>query len=256
MVNVGSVHRASITPTDILHVTGAFSQWNHEAANLGTKILAYRFNASIDAFSRTVLEEIYFKIAALITGRLIAGQAGYAPEMDEQASHFFLKEILRQDKSGKAIEFSAKINAPLIAVGAPVEAYFPETAKRINAALFLPPSAEVANAVGTVSGQIVERVSILIKPGEGAGFIIHAPWGRETSLEFEKACRCALRKGKDYARRQAAAAGAAEVRLVVDRQDRYSNLARSSGEKVEAGVEHKLFIESVIEISAVGRPWN
>lgn len=256
LVSVGSVHRASITPTDILHVTGAFRRWNCEAAKLGTKILAYRFNAAIDTFSKTVLEEIYFKIASLITGRLIAGQASRAPGMDELASRYFLKEILGQDKGGKAIEFSAKVNLPLIAVGAPVKAYFPETAKRINAALSLPSSAEVANAVGTVSGQIMERVSILIKPGEGGGFIIHAPWGRKAFMEFEEASRYALRKGKAYARGQAAAAGAAGVRLVVEQQDRYSNLARSSGEKVEAGMEHKLFIESVVEISAVGRPWN
>lgn len=256
LVNVGSVHRASITPTDILHVTGAFRQWNHEAAEFGTKILARRFKTKIDTFCNTVLEEIYYKIASLITGRLIASQGSRTPEIDDPASRFFLREILNRDKRGSPIEFSAKINLPLIAVGAPVGAYFPEMAKRVNADLFLPHSAEVANAVGTVSGQTVVRVLILIKPGEGGGFIIHAPWGRKAFLDFEDAGICALQEGEAYVREQAAAAGAADIEVYIDRQDRYSNLARMEEDGAETGMEHRLFIESVIEISAVGRPWS
>lgn len=256
LVNVGSVHRASITPTDILHVTGAFRQWNLEAAELGAKILARRFNSEIDTFSNTVLEEIYFKVAALITGRLISGQGSRAPEIDDPASHFFLREILSRDKTERQIEFSAKINLPLIAVGAPVGAYFPEMARRVNADLFLPCSAEVANAVGTVSGKTVERILILIKPGEGGGFIIHAPWGRKAFMDYEDAGTYALQEGRAYAREQATVAGAADIEIFVDRQDHYSNLAQTGDAGEDTGMEHKLFIESVIEISAVGRPWK
>jgi N-methylhydantoinase A/oxoprolinase/acetone carboxylase beta subunit len=43
LVSVGSVHRASLTPTDILHVTGEFTLWNCEAAELGVRILARRY---------------------------------------------------------------------------------------------------------------------------------------------------------------------------------------------------------------------
>ena len=116
LVNVGSLHRASVTPTDILHVTGAFSQWNREAAGLGVKILARRFKASPDIFCSVVMEEIYFKIAALITGRLLAGRGSRAPEIDDPASQYFLREMLAHDRAGRTIEFSAKINLPLIAL--------------------------------------------------------------------------------------------------------------------------------------------
>lgn len=258
LVNVGSLHRASVTPTDILHVTGAFSQWNREAAGLGVKILARRFKASPDIFCSVVMEEIYFKIAALITGRLLAGRGSRAPEIDDPASQYFLREMLAHDRAGRTIEFSARINLPLIAVGAPVQAYFPETAKRLCAHLFLPPSAEVANAVGTVSGQTVERALILIKPGEGGGFIVHAPWGRKAFMEFADAGACALQEGKAYAREQAAAAGASDIEVFVDRKDRFSSLTSPAdeGEEAGAGMEHRIFIESIIEISAVGRPWS
>lgn len=258
LVNVGSLHRASVTPTDILHVTGAFSQWNREAAGLGVKMLARRFKTGPDIFCSAVMEKIYFKIAALITGRLLAGQGSGAPEIDDPASRYFLGEILSPDKGEGDIEFSAKVNLPLIAVGAPVQAYFPETAKRLSARLFLPPSAEVANAVGTVSGQTVERALILIKPGEGGGFIVHAPWGRKAFMEFADAGACALQEGKDHVREQALAAGAADIEISVDRKDRFSSLTAPAdeGEEDGSGMEHRIFIESIIEISAVGRPWS
>ena len=256
LVNVCSLHRASVTPTDILHVTGAFSQWNGEAAGLGVKILARRFKTDIDPFCSTVMEEIYFKIAALITGRLLAGRGRGAPEIDDPAGQYFLREMLAHDRAGRTIEFSARINLPLIAVGAPVKAYFPEAARRMDADLFLPPSAEVANAVGTVSGQTVERAQILIKPGEGGGFIVHAPWGRQAFMEFADAGACALQEGKAHVREQALAAGASDIEISVDRKDRFSSLTASAGEEAGAGMEHRIFIESIIEISAVGRPWS
>ena len=107
-------------------------------------------------FIDAVLEKIYFKIAALVTGRLITGREGCKINFDDQTSRFFLEEILRRDKAGQPVEFSARLNLPLVAVGAPVSAYFPEVAKRLNAELFIPSSAGVANAVGTVSGQTVD----------------------------------------------------------------------------------------------------
>lgn len=61
-------------------------------------------------------------------------------------------------------------------MGAPAGAYFPEVAKRLGAELHIPPFFEVANAVGTVSGQTVEQVEILVKP-DGAGAISFMPPG-------------------------------------------------------------------------------
>ena len=250
LARIGAVLPASVTPTDILHLTGAYGPWDREAARLGVKILAQRFNSGTAPFIDAVLEKIYFKIAALITGRLISGRKGC------KSSRFFLEEILRRDKAGQPVEFSARLNLPLVAVGAPVSAYFPEVAKRLNAELFIPSSAGVANAVGTVSGQTVERVLILIKPDGKEGFIIHAPWGRETSSNLEDAVIDAIQKGKEYTGEQAAAAGASDIEVFVNREDRFGNFRRFNDNDEETGFEHKLFIESVIEISAVGRPWS
>jgi N-methylhydantoinase A/oxoprolinase/acetone carboxylase beta subunit len=256
LARIGAVLPASVTPTDILHLTGAYGPWDREAARMGIKILARRYNSGITQFVDAVLEEIYFKIAALITGRLLSGREGGRINFKDQVSRFFLQEMLRPGKGERPVQFSARLGLPLVAVGAPAGAYFPEVAKRLNADLFIPSSAEVANAVGTVSGQTVERASILVRPNGDNGFIIHAPWGRETASDLEDAAAEAMRKGKEYAGAQAAAAGASDIELFVERQDRFANLRRLSDDGEESGLQHKLFVETVIEITAVGRPWS
>lgn len=179
LVRNGAVMPASMTPTDILHLTFLYEPWDRDAAELGAKMLARRFNSDAAALVDAVLEEIYFRIAALISGRLITGQSGRKIKLYDERSRFFLKELLRRDKGERALELSARLNLPFVALGAPAGAYFPEVAKRLSAELHIPPSFEVANAVGTVSGQTVEQVEILVKPDGEEGYIIHAPWGRQ-----------------------------------------------------------------------------
>lgn len=254
LVSVGSVHRASLTPTDILHVTGEFTLWNCEAAELGVRILARRYRTDTDIFVQTVLEEIYFTLAALITDRLVADQGYHVSLLEEKGSRFLLQQMLA-DKARKedATEFSVKVKTPLVAVGAPVAAYFPAVAKKLDATLFLPESAEVANAVGTVSGKVVEVVTMLIKPGEGGGFVVHGPRSREGFSGFEEAVAYAREEGRRRVCEQVAATTAAGVEIITDQRDKYTHTGQIAD---EGNLEHRVFIESIIEISAIGQPWT
>ncbi len=251
LVTVGSVHRASLTPTDILHVQGEFTRWNEDAARLGADIMAERYNSDLKTFISEALEEIYFKISALITEVLVA-RKGYRLSLNDKAVEYFLREMLADSsRRGGVIDFTLKSNLPLIAVGAPAEAYFSQIGERLNAELFLPESAEVANAVGTVSGKVVERAVVIIKPGEQGGFLVHTPEGRRGFIGFEEAMEYGRKRGKEYVHEQAQGSGAYDIEIVVDQYDKYSDYLGQSSDRIE----DKLFIESRLEISAVGRPW-
>ncbi|MDZ4131814.1 MAG: hydantoinase/oxoprolinase family protein, partial [Dethiobacteria bacterium] len=151
------------------------------------------------------------------------------------------------------VQMSANLKRPMVAVGAPVDAYFPDLADRLQTELYLPRYAEVANAVGTVSGKAVERVSVLVKPGEGGGFLVHTPIKREFFMIFDEAIDFACKEGQRYVYEQAVEAGASNIETLVERHDRYSKLTSSAEDD---NLEQKLFIESTIEVSAVGRPWS
>ncbi|MDW7740224.1 MAG: hydantoinase/oxoprolinase family protein [Bacillota bacterium] len=255
LVNVASVHRASLTPTDILHFQGKLELWDMKAAELGTAMLATRYRQSPAEFAEKVLEEILFKLAALTLDRLLEEEGVVLSLADEKAANYMLRKIISRDNgdTNSQVKFFTSLNHPIVAVGAPVDAYFPELADRLQAKLFLPQYADVANAVGTVSGQAVERISILIKPGEGGGFLVHSPYQREFFMIFDEAVDYAYREGKKYVYEQASAGGAVEIETLVERQDRYSKITSTAeGDSID----NKLFIESIIEISAVGKPWS
>jgi len=245
LVNMASVHRAALTPTDILHFNGKLKLWNRRAAELGVAMLARRYGVSAEDFADIVMKEFLFKLAALTVDCLLA----------EEGSTYMLRQIMNKGEvnGNPQVLFSAGLKNPMVAVGAPAEAYFPELADRLHAELYLPEFADVANAVGTVSGKAAERVTILVKPGEGGGFLVHTPQLREYFAIFDEAINYACEEGQKYVYKLAVEAGASDIETMVARKDRYSKLASSVDND---NLEQKLFIESIIEVSAIGRPWS
>ena len=252
LVKVGLVHRASITPTDLLHINGNYKQWDVDAAILGIEIMANRYETDVDTFIHDVLQEIYYQIGSVISEVLVA-EEGYDISIKSQDVKYLLKKMLDNiDEKNKKIEFQLKCNLPLIAVGAPVEAYFPQIAERMNTKLILPEYAEVANAVGTVGGKVIEKVVVMVKPGEGGGFIVHTPEERKFFKDFKEAQSYGKEIGEEIAFNRAESSGASNIKTFIKKEDKYSDYL---GQGEETKDEDKLFIESRIEVTAVGKPW-
>lgn len=252
LVKVGSVHRASLTPTDLLHIKGNYKEWDVEAAKIGISIMADRYQTDCDTFIDLVFKEIYYQICSVIA-EVMVSEEGHDLSLDNDDSKYFLEKMINSSNhNDQRIEFQLRCNLPLIAVGAPVKAYFPQIAERINTELILPEYAEVANAVGTVGGQVIEKVIILIKPGEGGGFIVHTPEERQFYKDFKKAQAEGRALGEKIAYQKAENSGASKINISVEKKDKYSDYL-GQGEKTKD--KDKLFIESRLEITAVGKPW-
>ncbi len=257
LVNVASVHRAALTPTDVLHVRGELDLWDKRAAELGTKMLAARFRTEVEEFTDRVLEETIYKLGLVTVDRLLEEEDSGFSFNEKDGRQNLLRKAMGQklNKKKKLFNFNIELGLPLVAVGAPVEAYFPGLAEKLNAELYMPEDADVANAVGTVSGEAMERISVLVKPGEGGGYLVHLPHKREFFMIFEEAIDYACKEGQKYVNEQAAAGGAKDIETLVERQDRYSKMTAFSEDDTQS-METKIFIESIIEVSAVGRAWS
>jgi N-methylhydantoinase A/oxoprolinase/acetone carboxylase beta subunit len=154
---------------------------------------------------------------------------------------------------------------PVIAVGAPAAAYFPDVVGRLHTELVVPESAEVANAVGTVNGRVEERVKVLIKPGETGGYFVYTPRARRIFRDFDEALEHGERIGRSHAEELAEKSGARSISVSINRRDSFGRLSgdpRSDGTPagVQAnidgsGADDRIFIESVLEITATGSPW-
>ncbi|KXS40425.1 MULTISPECIES: hydantoinase/oxoprolinase family protein [unclassified Candidatus Frackibacter] len=248
LVNVGSIHRASLTPTDILHAAGRLDRWDKQAAKVGVEIAAKRYNVEVKDFIEAVYEEIYYKIALVVTEMFIKNQGIDFKWQSGSLVEFLLEEMFKKGKEETLIDFSASIKVPIIAIGAPVEAYFPQISKRCNTSLEIPEHSEVANAVGTVTSKVIERIKILIKPGAEIGYVVHAPWEAKGFVELEKAVDYAKNKGEKYVRQRVELSGVTDIKVMLEHEDVYSSFSQVDR------VNDDLYLESRIEIVAMGRP--
>lgn len=271
LVGIGAVHRASLTPTDILHYQGKMNAWNQEAAKQGV-LSYYRIygdlarqglwsrehfinhrqledrDVSLPSFIGQILEVIYGEIGRVISQRLLE-EDQISLDWKDPLSRVFFRHFFHKKEKKSLMQLHPKISIPIVAIGAPVQAYFPEIASRLQAPLEIPRYAAVANAVGTVIGKIVERLEILVKPGEKGGYLLHAPWGREGFMQLDTAVDYALKRGREEVTQRAEYSGASKVEVLVDHRDVYTPFVMG-----KEGKKDDLYLESRIEMVAMGRP--
>ncbi len=245
LVKVGCLHRASLTPTDILHWQGEFERWNVEAAETALQVMAERCGKEVTDLAQEILSEIYSRIAFLVIEAIISKEQ----ELDftSREMKFMIERLLAQEKE-ELLSTVCQLNVPMVGVGAPVKAYFPPVAEKLNAELKLPEVSEVANAVGTVMGKIIERATIMVKPDEvNVGYLIHTPEQKLNIKEYEEAVAKAVELGNSYIRKKAERSGGKNIQVDYEREDVYGKVA---GRKKEDGI----FLETRLDFSAVGRP--
>jgi hypothetical protein len=74
----------------------------------------------------------------------------------------------------QGLTLQAHFDNPLVAIGAPAAALAAEGTRKLGARLIVPEHAEVANAVGAITGAVTLLVEATITPHEDA-YIVHSP---------------------------------------------------------------------------------
>ncbi|MEG3069308.1 MAG: hydantoinase/oxoprolinase family protein [Syntrophaceticus schinkii] len=246
LVNMGVIARISVTPTDILHVNGAYNQWNREAAIKGVDILASRIGVGRDEFVELAAERIVNELCYTCLQSMVSYEGQNIWLKDNPTVMYMINKALSPAEDQK-FDCSYSLNMPIIGIGAPIAAWLPQVAEKLNTDLIIPEHAEVANAVGVAAGKIMETVKVLIKPGEKDGtYLMHAPWERKYFEDLQEAVAYALDDAKRHASRAAQKAGAEEFELVVNHEDVYARASMLDNGDV--------YIETRIEVTAAGRP--
>ncbi len=245
MVNLGIISRISVTPTDILHAKGTYVQWNRDASNIGVDILASRLAVTREKFIEMASEAIVNDLCLTCLQSLSACEGQNIWLKNNEAAMYFINKAL-SPKADYLYDSSFKVKMPIVGIGAPARAWLPKMAQKIHASLVIPEYAEVANAVGAATGKIMETIKVLIKPGEdGCGYLIHAPWERKYFELFDRALEYALCEAKKHAALAAEKSGAKDYEMVINHEDVFAS---------NANKENNIYVESRIEVTAVGRP--
>lgn len=243
LVDSGILARASVTPTDILHARGVYTQWNRDASILGIRVLARKMKLSFKEFLELTMDAIVDKISLAILQSLSNYDNSGLKLQDEPGAMYFIRKIL-DPEDDDAFNCILQFKIPVVAIGAPVRAYLPQVAERLNIDLIIPESAEVANAIGAASGEIVEVVRVLIKPNFTGQYSVHAPKERREFDTLNEAKEYALAEASHHAALRAEKAGADSYELIVNQED--IETMTLTGWNV--------YVETRIEVTAVGRP--
>jgi len=255
----GLVLRAGFTPTDALHVLGRFERWDAEASRLGADLLAAQTDLSPEAFCQRVAAEVSNRVTTELVSKVLSdevtppdgstGPSGRGPAeiWEREPSAAALLARAMGDVPGSDLDCQLRLRKPLVAVGAPVEAYLPRVAGQLCTELIIPPHAEVANAVGAVAGSVVQQLRAMIRPLDAdQRFRLHLPDGVCDFASVEESVAYAQQVVPVQLEALARQAGASQVEVQMVRVDRSAPVA--------LGWEQQIYLGTELTFTAVGRP--
>ena len=153
----------TVTPTDILHYTEEFVEWDKERAAASIEKQASKAGLHTDEYVSRVKDAVADKIY-------------------DNVSEYGISEL------------------PIVAIGAPAESWYHIAREKYAFKLVVPRHYEVANAVGAATAGIHAEVEAIIRPGEqGFGYLVHTKIGRYSFKEKEKALLKAIEVTRECA---------------------------------------------------------
>jgi len=255
LVRRGIVQLCAFTPTDACHITEDVTTWSTTASMLGAKLLARysaeNLGASYDnatQFAEEVKRCVAEKAAMCIVETLLQSSRqgkrspyGVPAEGLTPSQYALLRSTFLQ--SSADLRLNASIRQSIVALGAPVQAYYNECAAYLQTSAVLHEHAAVANALGAVVGTVRQDVTLTLSPAGGKRVRVHDKDGPVIFNSLEEAADYATKRASDAAKERALAAGAIDINLTVHRQD---NTVEEQGTIV--------FFGSEITACAMGRP--
>jgi N-methylhydantoinase A/oxoprolinase/acetone carboxylase beta subunit len=244
LIELGFVAEISFTPTDLLVGRGDINLWDKEASELALRYLISVTGIDREAICADMLTEVIETLKLNIAGKVLRhdGDSLYvrSPEVIR-----FLGHLLRQNNNGE-LPAAFRLKRPLVAVGAPVKAFFPRVASELGARLVIPEHSEVANAVGAVTGRVVEVVHAYVRPDRPFGFIVIAEDERRTFDTLDDAVAFGEEYVRTLATERALRSGGRDVETSFFKEENIARVADYWGGTFL--IELKLFAR------AVGKP--
>jgi len=239
------VLQAGFTPTDALHVLGRFRRWEAEASRLGAELLAAQARLSPGAFCERVVAGVSSQVARELVAKVLSDEDATLA-WDREPTAVALLDRALGDAAGSELSCQLRLGRPVVAVGAPVEAYMPAVAQRLHTELVIPRHTEVGNAVGAVVGGVIQQLRVLIRPLDGdQGVRLHLPDGVRDMATVEKGVAYAHQVVPAQLEALARQAGAEQFEMQVTREDRIAPIRAGWGERIYLGTD--------LTFTAVGR---
>jgi hypothetical protein len=157
LINQEIIDRSGLTPTDLIHTTGEFLAWDQEIAQKVCQMAAEIWGENLDGFIQRVKRLMTAKIVGEIIQFLSHKSLSRASDWNQEHSldRWLFEESLTRQSPYLGSNIFLKI--PVVGIGAPARAFLPAVAEALGVSIMFPEHYEVANAVGTVVGNVIIR---------------------------------------------------------------------------------------------------
>lgn len=175
----------SVTPTDILHYTGEFCQWDVDSARKIIKEFADKENISVEKYVNIIKTQVTHMI-------------------NENLAPYEVHSL------------------PVCAIGAPAKIWYSLAAEQNNYGLIIPQHYEVANAVGAAAAIVQEKAEAIIRRGEdGYGYLIHTDFQRYSFTSMKGIIEKAIAEAEKNATEKIQQQNLELAQLTLERKDVY-----------------------------------
>lgn len=262
LVDRGLATLAGFTPSDAMHVLGRQSGWNVEAARLGAAILATderNAKARRDKDTPEGICERTYQHVLKAAGRFVLESAlAHDPGVEPNNGRWgplgkLIDDLAAGQPFSKLVDAQIRLGVPLIAIGAPASAFYPEIARRLGAPLVVPEHAAVCNAVGAVAGVVSETCDVLVNQPSFKVFRVHDPAGIRDYSDAQEAIADATRVSRELALAAARRAGALDPHVETSVLERRARTNSADDYLAEATVRSRATGRPATGRSATGR---
>ncbi|MEJ2157689.1 MAG: DUF1638 domain-containing protein [Desulfobacteraceae bacterium] len=235
------IQRCGFTPTDLLHITGQFVEWDADMARTFAGMLAYLSGRELEE----MVAHLTKKVSRMLTLELLKRQLDDAVDPEAMDTCPVCRTLVDNLFAGGTSDYQVRIELkrPVIGIGAPIQHFLPHAVKPLETEVVLPKDADVANAIGAITSEVVVERQLRLIPGED-GFVIEGIKDKRKFGDFDQADEYAKAELTQRIREIARKAGTSCSTVTLKIEDQIPKAA--SGLPV--------FIGRVIKGSLSGRP--
>ncbi len=217
------IQMISMTPTDLLHATGEFRQWNHKASVLGLAMYADAAGKEYKTFLKEAEDACVYKMCYIIMQSVLEMDGLNMERCGSDVGKFIIDTLLGQN-SGCTLKCNGSFIKPIIGIGAPADAWVRKAAHMMNTQYILPEFSSVANAVGASVSDVRESVDAFIHMDhlvkKYVAFLPEKKLMFDTIEEAKEYCRADVRSCAEYLAEKLALAS---PEIILNEEDEYIN---------------------------------
>ena len=164
----GTVLRAGVTPTDVMHCRGDFLLYDRHAAEMGIRYLSVITGRSVkevcDKVYQMVRQRLYDNLVRIMTEKengctMSPEESGYLSRITEQVFRHF-----QNHHKSQFMDIRFRSQMPVIGVGGPARIFLDGLGDLLETEVDHPEHRLIANAIGATVGRISCSFSVRIEP--------------------------------------------------------------------------------------------